>query len=206
MIRFSGRCVATQSGYRYNVCRQQFARTVRRCTPQLTRIPKPISVILRADCRIDGVAARLEREVGTQASFYEPWEIGGVRIWLDAVDAIFDFMREGHGPCRLQATCSRRLPVRYQARLAVQDASARICPETVHPWCPLPEGGLRIEACFRGEACWLGAFRDASAHGGLDINHPKKTPLHAPIDLDDHFLSNATELGWDNNRWRGGRH
>ncbi len=159
-----------------------------------------------ANCRIEGEDIRLEREVGTQASFYEPLEIGGVRIWLDAVDALFDFMRETHSPCRLQATCSRALPPRRQARLALQDASARICPETLHPWCPLPEGGLRIEDCYRGEDCWLGAYDGASAHGGLDINHPKGTPLHTPIALDDHFLYNSTAMGHNNNRWRGIRH
>lgn len=159
-----------------------------------------------ADCKIEGSEVRLEREVGTQASFYEPFEIGGIRIWLDAVDAIFDFMRETHGACRLQDNCSSAPPARRQARLAVQDASMRICPEAVRPWCQLPKGGLRIEDCYRGEDCWMGAYDGASAHGGLDINHPKGTPLHAPIDLDDHFLYNATTTGHNNNRWRGIRH
>ncbi|MFC1452434.1 hypothetical protein ACFLSJ_03710 [Verrucomicrobiota bacterium] len=156
-----------------------------------------------ADMRINGVDVRLDREVGTQYSFYEPWDIDGIRIWLDAVDAIFDFMRETHGPCRLQENCSQHLPPRRHARLAIQDASARICPETVHAWCPLPEGGLRIEDCYRGEDCWMGAYDGASAHGGLDINHPNGSPLHAPIDLDDHFLYNSVEMGHNNNRWRG---
>jgi len=159
----------------------------------------------RADLDIDGEAALLEREVGTQRSFYEPWEIGGMRIWLDAVDAIFDFMRETHSPCRLQENCSKQKPPRRQARLALQDASLRICPETVHPWCPLPEGGLKIENCYRGEDCWMGAYDGASAHGGLDINHPKGTPLYAPVGLDDQFHYNSVELGAKNNRWRGMR-
>lgn len=156
-----------------------------------------------ADFRLNGDAVRLEREVGTQASFYEPWNIGGIHIWLDAVDAIFEFMRETHSPCRLQENCSLSSPPRRQARLAVQDASARICPEVVQPWCPLPEGGLRIEDCYRGEDCWMGPYDGASAHGGLDINHPKGTPLYAPINLDDQFLYNSTEMGHNNNRWRG---
>jgi hypothetical protein len=156
-----------------------------------------------ADLRVDGAETRLVREVGTQASFYEPWLLGGVTVWLDAVDAIFGFMRETHGPCRLQENCSHHLPPRRHARLAVQDASLRICPATLYPWCPLPAGGLRIENCYRGEDCWLGAYDGASAHAGLDINHPKGTPLHAPIDLDDQFLYNATAWGHNNNRWRG---
>jgi hypothetical protein len=125
---------------------------------------------------MEGKDIRLEREVGTQASFYEPWEIGGIRIWLDAVDDIFRFMRETHSPCRLQENCSHSLPARRQVRLAVQDVTARICPETVHPWCPLPKGCLRIEDGYRGEDCWMGAYDGVSAHGGLDVNHPAGPP------------------------------
>lgn len=158
-----------------------------------------------ADMEINGSAIRYEREVGTQKSFYDPLEIDGVRIWLDAVEAIFDFMRETHGPCRPRANCSRRLPARRQARIVLQDASQRICPEKLSPWCPLPENGLDIADCYRGEDCWLGAFDGASAHGGLDLNHPAGTPLYAPIDLDDQFLYNTLDRGNNNNRWRGTR-
>lgn len=142
---------------------------------------------------INGKEHRLEREVSTQRSFYEPWLIDGVRIWLDAVGDIFDFLTESHGECR----------PRKHARFALQDASLRICPDALHPWCPLPEGGLRIEDCYRGEDCWLGAYNGASAHGGLDINHPRGTPLWAPLDLDDHFYFNSLAMGHNNNRWRG---
>ena len=155
------------------------------------------------DFRIDGHERRLEREVGTQHTFYEPWVIGGVRIWLDAVDAIFGFINETHGPCRTNEFRSHHSPPRRHARLALQDASLRICPESVLPWCPLPAGGLKIEMCYRGEDCWMGAYDGASAHGGLDINHPKGTPLFAPIALDDQFLFNSKEMGHNNNRWRG---
>lgn len=158
------------------------------------------------DFTINGTEVRLEREVGTQKSFYEPWNIGGVMIWLDAVDAIFTFMRETHGPCRLNRACSHRYPEYYQARLAVQDATARICPDPLHPWCPLPPGGLRIEDCYRGEDCWMGAYDGASAHGGLDINHPKGTPLYAPLDCDDQFLFRRVADGYTNNSWRGLRY
>ncbi len=149
----------------------------------------------RFSCRItvDGEPHELEREVATQKSFYEPWEIKGLRIWFDAVDDIFSFLTETHGECR---------PGK-DARFALQEASRRICPEMLHPWCPLPEGGLKIEQCYRGEDCWMGAYHGASAHGGLDINHPKGTPLWAPLDVDDHFLFNSLAMGHNNNRWRG---
>ena len=169
-------------------------------------VPEPgARTVYRFWCRldVDGEGADLEREVGTQRSFYEPWVAGGVRIWLDAVDAVFDFLRETHGACRPGRNSSDALPPRRHARLALQDATARICPEMVRPWCPLPPSGLRIEDCYRGEDCWLGAYDGASAHGGLDINHPAGTPLRAPIDIDDHFYFNSLAAGHNNNRWRG---
>lgn len=143
--------------------------------------------------KINGREQTLEREVGTQKSFYEPREIDGLCIWFDAVDDIFNIIDEGHGECR----------PRKHARFALQDAAIRICPEHLHPWCPLPEGGLRIQDCYRGEDCWLGAYNGVSAHGGLDINHPPGTPLWAPLDIDDHFYFNSLEMGDNNNRWRG---
>lgn len=143
--------------------------------------------------RINGAERRLEREISTPKSFYEPWEVEGVRLWFDAVQDIFKFLNEAHGPCR---------PAKH-ARFAIQEAGSRICPEKVHPWCPIPEGGIKIEDCYRGEDCWLGAYNGASAHGGLDINHPDGTPLRAPINIDDQFYFNSLKLGHKNNRWRG---
>jgi hypothetical protein len=149
----------------------------------------------RFECglKVNGQEVRLEREVSTPRSFHESQLVAGVCIWLDAVDDIFGFLAETHGECR----------PRKHARFAVQDASLGICPEPLHAWCPLPEGGLRIEGCYRGEDCWLGAYNGASAHGGLDINHPKGTPLWAPVDIHDHFYFNSLEMGHNNNRWRG---
>jgi hypothetical protein len=145
------------------------------------------------EVRINGREHRLEREVPTPRSFYEPWEIDGVRLWLDAVDDIFGFLTETHGDCR----------PRRHARFALQEAARRICPEPVLPWCPLPAGGLRIAECYRGEDCWLGPYNGASAHGGLDINHPRGTPLWAPLAFADQFYFNSLDMGHNNNRWRG---
>jgi len=150
----------------------------------------------RCCLQVDNETVELEREIATQASFYEPWEIAGLRLWFDAVDDIFTFLTETHGDCR----------PRKHARFGIQDAAARICPEPLHPWCPLPEGGLHIQDCYRGEDCWLGAYNGASAHGGLDINHAPGTPLWAPLDFQDHFYFNSLEMGHNNNRWRGIRH
>ena len=137
----------------------------------------------------------LRREVPTQQSFYQPWVIDGVRIWLDAVDDIFEFLTETHGRCR---------PGRH-ARLAFQDAGLSICPQRLWPWCPLPKRGMDINLCYLGEDCWLGPYFGCAAHAGLDINHRAGTPICAPIDLDDHYYFNSVAAGDNNNRWRGHR-
>jgi len=142
---------------------------------------------------IDGWEFEINRYVGTQDSFYEPWTFNGLRFWFDAVNEIFQILDEKHGPCR---------PKKH-ARFVFQDANLRICPVKLHPWCPLPEGGLHITDCYRGEDCWLGPYDGCSAHAGLDINHRAGTPLYAPVDLDDHCLLSARSRGDDNNRWVG---
>jgi len=149
----------------------------------------------RFGCKIeiDGAEVNMLREVANEKSFYEPREIMGLRIWLDAVADIFDILTENHGACR----------PKKKARFAIQDASTRICPTLLHPWCPLPEGGLRIGDCYNGEDCWMGAYFGAAAHGGLDINHPAGTPIWTPIAFEDQYLFNSLAAGDNNNRWRG---
>jgi hypothetical protein len=142
---------------------------------------------------IDGVEVSISREIGSQRTFDPPRTVMGLQIWLDTVDDIFEFLQETHGACR----------PRKQLRLGIQDASRRICPVLLHPWCPLPDDGLRIEDCYRGDDCWMGAYDGADAHGGLDINHPAGTPIWAPIAFDDHELFNTVAGGDNNNRWRG---
>ena len=145
------------------------------------------------DVIINGRPYTLDREVPTQKSFYEPWLIDGVRLWFDAVDGIFEFLNENHQDCRPKAN----------ARFALQDATLGICPEPLHPWCPLPPDGIRIEECYVGNECWLGPYFGADAHGGMDINHPVGTPLWCPLDIDDQYYFNSVAAGDNNNRWRG---
>lgn len=135
----------------------------------------------------------LTRVFPKQESFYEPWEIDGIHIWFDAVKKLEDLLLESHGKC---------FPER-EARFAIQDIGHSICPEKLHAWCPLPEGSLKIEECYRGEDCWMGPYDGADAHGGLDINHPNGTPLHVPFNLDNQFYFNSVAMGNNNNRWRG---
>jgi hypothetical protein len=165
-------------------------------TLQEPKVEEPASITnFRFFCTltIDGHSISIAREVASQRSFYEPREFLGLRIWFDACDDIFEFLTETHGPCR----------PRKKARFAIQDASLRICPVLLHPWCPLPPNTLRIEDAYRGEDVWLGAYNGASAHGGLDINHPAGAPLWSPIPIDDHEMFNSLAKGDNNNRWRG---
>jgi hypothetical protein len=142
---------------------------------------------------IDGYPIELVRWVGSARSFYEPWTFMGLRIWLDAVDGLFTILSETHGSCR----------PRKNVRIAVQDASKRICPPLLQPWCPLPPERLRIDEAYDGGNCWLGPYFGAEAHGGLDINHPAGTPLWAPVGVDTQFLFDTLAGGANNNRWRG---
>jgi hypothetical protein len=166
----------------------------------LDTLPRPgplARVVLRLFCRleIDGHPVSINRWVGSQESFYQPWEFFGLRLWFDACAELFDHLTENHGSCR----------PRKHARFAVQDANLRLCPVLLHPWCPLPAGGLRIEDCYQGGDCWMGPYFGVDAHGGLDINHPAGTPIWTPIAFDDHGYFNSLARGDNNNRWRGTR-
>lgn len=151
--------------------------------------------LMRCELRVNGAPLTLERYVGAQESFYEPLVIDGVRLWFDGVRAAEQVLEFNHGPC---------LPAKA-ARFAVQDATQRICPDEVLPWFSTDRLALDIAESYAGADCWMGAYKGAEAHGGLDINVPKGTPLRAPFALDDHFLFHQLYEGANNNRWRGWR-
>jgi hypothetical protein len=160
---------------------------------------RPGGVVYRFTCRvrIDGHAMTLQRYVCTQESFYEPYVVNGMRIWLDAVSDIVEMI-----PMRSMET--QRAP-RAHARLAVQDATRPICPQPMGHWYPNRENFLDVGDCYNGDDCWLGPYLGKACHGGLDVNHRKGDPLWAPIDFDDHWLFNSLAAGHNNNRWRGTR-
>lgn len=145
--------------------------------------------------RIDGKRIEMLRIVGNDKSFYEPYEFYGLRLWPDSFKSPFErgIVKEEHGEC-----CPEK-----DLRLVIQDASLRICPVMLHPWCPLPEGGLKISDCYNGDDCWLGAYFGVDAHGGLDINHQAGTHLWAPISFGKHEMFDTIDSGSNNNRWRG---
>ncbi len=159
---------------------------------------------MTAEVCVNGQDYRLRREVGTQASFYEPWEIDGVRVWFDAAACAFahagGFMVEKDW--RSNLLCAPN----HAARFAVQEADLPICPEPLHPWYPNPEKRLDIRNCYHGEDCWMGPYGGIAAHCGLDINMPAGTVLTAPIAFDDHYFFKTVAAGFGNNCWRGVRH
>lgn len=151
--------------------------------------------IVRMHCilTIDEMQVELVRWVGNDRSFYDPWEIGGLQIWFDANQDLFEILSETHGTCK----------PRKRVRLAVQEAGRSISPVLLHPWCPLPAGGIAIEDCYDSTDCWLGPYFGAEAHGGMDLNHPAGTPIWAPIGFQEHEWFDRLENGASNNRWRG---
>lgn len=155
------------------------------------------------DVQINGTAHHFRREVGTQASFYEPWEIEGVRLWFDAASCIF----QDGGGFMLEKDWSLGLLCKpnHKARFAAQEASLPICPEPLKPWYPNDSGRIDIRECYNGEDCWMGPYEGTSAHCGLDINMKAGTTLTSPLTFDDHYLFNSTAAGFSNNRWRGVR-
>ena len=152
---------------------------------------------------INGRRVEFAREVGTQASFYQPWVVDGVRIWFDASAAAFaqrgGFIAEKDWREGL-VCCPQRL-----TRWAVQEEGVAVCPEPLHDWFPNPKRPLDIRDCYMGEDCWMGPYNGGTAHCGLDINMPIGTPLFAPFALDTQRVYDSLASGAGNNRWFGER-
>lgn len=51
----------------------------------------------------------------------------------------------------------------------------------------------------------MGPYAGGFAHGGLDINMPAGTELHAPFDLYLQYYHKHLEAGFGNNAWNGFR-
>jgi PKD repeat protein len=143
---------------------------------------------------IDGHSMQLERYVGTQESFYEPYVINGLRIWFDGVAAIIDngIVSETHGKCKPGKA----------ARFGISDMTERICPERVYSFYDNPSSFIRISDTFNGDNCWMGAYNGYEAHGGLDVNQEPGVPNYSPIAFDNQFFFNSLAKGDNNNRWR----
>ena len=146
---------------------------------------------------VDGHAMKMERYVGAQESFYEPYVINGMRVWFDGVHDIANVIGSEHGGKNCEC-----LP-ESGARFAIADAEDRICPTPLHPWYDNVGNFIDIGQSYNGDDPWMGAYNGFEAHGGLDINMPRGTPNYTPIPIDDHYYFNSLANGDNNNRWRG---
>ncbi|MFO7901314.1 MAG: PKD domain-containing protein [Pirellulaceae bacterium] len=161
---------------------------------------EPGGIVYRFWCRlrIDGQPVVLERFVCSQQCFYEPYVIDGLRIWPDTVKKVFDLI-----PVRYPRQGNLQCVPRKDVRLAVQDATLRICPETIQPWIERDENSLDVGECYNGDDCYLGPYLGKACHVGMDINHPSGSRLYAPISFDTQAYFNSLKMGHNNNRWRG---
>lgn len=146
---------------------------------------------------VDGHLMKMERYVGSQESFYEPYVINGMRVWFDGVNTIGQIIKDEHG-----GKSSESVPKKH-ARFAVTDMTMRIAPSRLYPMFPMTENQLRISDSYNGDDCWMGAYNGFELHGGLDLNKPAGTPHFTPFPIDDHYFVFSLEKGDNNNRWRG---
>ncbi|KQS27854.1 hypothetical protein ASG33_15675 [Dyadobacter sp. Leaf189] len=146
---------------------------------------------------IDGHLIEMERYVGSQESFYEPYVINGMRIWFDGVNTIGQIIKDEHG-----GKSSESVPKKH-ARFAVADMTKRIAPSRLYPMFPMTENLIRISDSYNADDCWMGAYNGFELHGGLDLNKLAGTPHFTPFPIDDHYFVFSLEKGDNNNRWRG---
>lgn len=161
---------------------------------------EPGGIIYQFTCHveIDGQPVDLVRYACSQEAFYEPYVINGLRIWPDTVKKVFELV-----PVRYPKKGNLQCVPRKDARLAVQDATLRICPDQMHAWMDETIGFIDVGRCYNGDDSYLGPYLGRACHVGLDINHPKGSPLFTPIRFDTQAYFNSLTMGHNNNRWRG---
>lgn len=157
---------------------------------------------------IDGEELEITREVGSQKSFYEPVQAGGLNLWLDAVKGIFDTSYDHHTDAggflvEKDFLGGHVCMPRKEARLVVQEIGWSICPMPMTAWFGDAPSYPDIKECYNGEDCWMGPYAGAFAHCGLDINMPAGTILTTPIDLDTQYYFKHLDTGIRSNGWCG---
>ena len=161
------------------------------------------------DVKINGLAMTMQRYVGSQESFFEPYVIDGVRIWLIGVTDIF----EEHGGFLNTAREANGMPNK-NARFVLQDMTHRICPDEIHPW--FIDGEERNENFiyknnfidigrpFNGDDCFMGAYLGGESHGALDMGMAQNSSMYAPFDLDtqEGIRADGSKTWPDGSEWR----
>ena len=176
----------------------------------LTNLPEPKKpvegggsvYVMTCRVRFDGHPLTIRRYVPDAQSFADPLLVNGVRLWLDGVRPVERFLNANHSPG--DEKIGGGIP-RKDARFALQDATLPLCPQELRPWYPNPANRIDAAQCYNSDDVWMGPYKGADLHGGLDINMPIGTPLWAPIDFDDHYNFHSLKQGQNNNRWRGVR-
>jgi len=152
--------------------------------------------LIKAEVKVDGHPMTLMRYVGSQESFAEPYIVNGMRLWLDFVSDALALMTDNHGG---KSGCAMTKRVRF----AINDARDPLAPVPLRHWIPMKRWFIDISDSYNGDDPYMGAYQGAECHAGLDINHPKGSPLFAPVDIHDHYYFNSLAKGDNNNRWRG---
>ena len=161
------------------------------------------------DVEINGIPMTMRRYVCSQESFFDPYVINGVRIWLIGVTDIF----EEYGGFLNTARSANGLPNK-NARFVLQDMTQRICPSKIYPWFKdgkdrnenfiYKKNFIDIGRCFNGDDCFMGAYLAGESHGALDVDMAQNSLMYAPFDLDtqEGIRSNGSKTWPDGSEWR----
>lgn len=157
-----------------------------------------------ATFKFDGKEFSIERETPSASNFAQPFEIGGLVIYLDMVQDIFEDCGGFIGEKDYLTTGVTCRPKR-RVRITVQEEGVPICPQKILEWFPGASKPHVTSICYNGYNTWAGPWPENGktlAHGGLDINMPSGTMLTAPIDFDDQAYFQSVAGGDVNNRWK----
>ena len=158
---------------------------------------------------VNGIQMNMQRYVGSQESFFEPYVINGVRIWFIGVSDIFE---ENGG--FLNTVRSANGQLHKDARFVFQDMEERICPKDIYPWFVddqpknvnfiYKENFIDIGRCFNGADCFMGAYLAGESHGALDINMKQNSIMYAPFKLDTQkgIRAEGVKKWPDGSEWR----
>lgn len=102
-------------------------------------------IIYSFDChlRADGQPLLLRRYVCSQETFYEPWVLNGVRLWLSSSKSVFQLV-----PMRYPETHHK---LDADAIIVLQDATMPICPQPMKLWFSMRRHFIDVGTCYNGD-------------------------------------------------------